>query len=758
MHNKFLKSIFTLLLFSASGASAQFSIDTVATAQRMADTLASSGVTISNVTFTGSQGARGIFHDLSATLGISDGIILSSGSLNNFNAPSSNLLNGNMQTAGHPNLTNLAGATSYDAAVLEFDLVAISDSIYLRFAFASEEYSDFVNAAYNDVMAVFISGPGISGTKNMALVPASNLPVKINNINNGQAPVGTPPSGPCVNCSYYLDNTGSSSFAYDGYTTVIAAKKNVQPCGTYHIKIAIGDVGDRFYDSAIFLEAKSLHSSDSLNITAVGYPGQNYINICPDNGIVLTAPESDNYLWNTGSTTQSIFVNSANIVAGGNYSVTISNTAQTCFVYSNPIHVEVDSSFSNLVVSNDTMICGGGSVQLSINGCNGCTYTWKEDTVIVSSQSNPVFTPAVTTQYDYTASSPSGCVYTNSILVTVSSNCPFVWPGDADNDLAANNYDILPLGYYYGMNVTARSSVSNSWTAQDALNSGIMQYNSADLKHADCNGDGTINENDTAAIKQNFNLVHPARLSSGNKLSSVNPDLYFTTASSAYGPGDWIDAEVWIGTSANSVTDFYGIAYDISYDNSLIQAGTRTFNNTSGWLGNPGVNAITFNRLANGMVNGAFCRKDFTGINGYGKIGILHFRVNVLITTPQYLVLNFNNYQAIDANGNYVTLNAMSDTIYIDPLLGVNELSSDNNFKIYPNPNKGEFSVKTDFKPGTNSLLKIKNMFGEEVYKQNLEKPEQIISLSRIDIPAGVYYIEIKNAEKIMTARLILEK
>ncbi|MBC7864792.1 MAG: T9SS type A sorting domain-containing protein, partial [Bacteroidia bacterium] len=57
-----------------------------------------------------------------------------------------------------------------------------------------------------------------------------------------------------------------------------------------------------------------------------------------------------------------------------------------------------------------------------------------------------------------------------------------------------------------------------------------------------------------------------------------------------------------------------------------------------------------------------------------------------------------------------------------------------------------------------NSEIKVKNIFGEEVYQQKLVKSEQKINLSDIDIPAGVYYVEIKNAEKIMTAKLILEK
>mgnify|MGYP007100240108 CR=1 FL=1 len=60
---------------------------------------------------------------------------------------------------------------------------------------------------------------------------------------------------------YYINNgTGSTpnvnfGTQYDGHTKVLPATTTVQCGETYHIKIAIANVSDNAYDSAVFLEA-----------------------------------------------------------------------------------------------------------------------------------------------------------------------------------------------------------------------------------------------------------------------------------------------------------------------------------------------------------------------------------------------------------------------------------------------------------------------------------------------------------------------
>jgi outer membrane protein OmpA-like peptidoglycan-associated protein len=60
----------------------------------------------------------------------------------------------------------------------------------------------------------------------------------------------------------------SRFFEYDGFTTVLTAKTKLIPGKMYHFKMAIADVGDRIYDSAVLLKAKSFSSTGTRISTA----------------------------------------------------------------------------------------------------------------------------------------------------------------------------------------------------------------------------------------------------------------------------------------------------------------------------------------------------------------------------------------------------------------------------------------------------------------------------------------------------------
>jgi len=245
-------------------ASAQIVIDKSLTPEQLvAQVLVGTGVTVSNVTYTGDlNNAICSFTGGGTTnLGIDDGIILSSGSVDE--VPSVATVNASVSNnnPGDPDLDLLLslGDESKDAAVLEFDFIPQSDTLRFEYVFASEEYPEFVNQ-YNDIFAFFITGPNPDGPDysnyNIALVPGTTLPVSIDNVNNG--PNNT---GPCVNCEYYMDNTAGLSVVYDGFTTVLIAEFVAIPCTTYHIKLAVADVNDRIYDTGVFLKANSFSAT-----------------------------------------------------------------------------------------------------------------------------------------------------------------------------------------------------------------------------------------------------------------------------------------------------------------------------------------------------------------------------------------------------------------------------------------------------------------------------------------------------------------
>ncbi|MDB3907798.1 choice-of-anchor L domain-containing protein, partial [Crocinitomicaceae bacterium] len=239
--------------------------------QLVQNVLVGNGVATSNITFTGVPNAIGSFDGTACNVGLDSGIILTSGTV--LNTMQFGVLEGpfgpNDQSGagvdnnqpGDPLLAAATGNLSFNAARLEFDFIPQSDSLKFNFVFGSEEYLEFVNAGVNDAFGFFISGPNPLGgnytDENISIVPGTNLPVTIDNLNSTQ------------NAAYYIDNGDGFSapqnasptyVQYDGLTTVLEAKASVVCGQSYHIIIVISDIGDGILDSGVFLEAGSFSS------------------------------------------------------------------------------------------------------------------------------------------------------------------------------------------------------------------------------------------------------------------------------------------------------------------------------------------------------------------------------------------------------------------------------------------------------------------------------------------------------------------
>ena len=233
--------------------------------------LVGSGVTVSNISFQGAAAMIGSFDGTSSNIGLSSGIIMSTGKIQDAPGPNQETGSGaEMNVNGNALLDNILTGDNQtlDAAVLRFNFVCEGNKVQFRYVFASEEYPEYVCSDFNDVFGFFISGPGITGNQNLAVLPGSNALVSINSVNGGSVGSEGSSGNPCIlsNSNLYRPNS-SSSVEYDGWTSILTAMSNVIPCQTYTLTIAIADVKDKLYDSAVFLESKSFTSTE-ITITS----------------------------------------------------------------------------------------------------------------------------------------------------------------------------------------------------------------------------------------------------------------------------------------------------------------------------------------------------------------------------------------------------------------------------------------------------------------------------------------------------------
>lgn len=291
MNLKLYTTILLLGLFSTT-LSAQLFIDDSYTPEEMVmDFFSNSCVTPSNIVYTGSDQSIAFFDAGGTDLGTQAGIYFSTGNV--FDAIGPNTQGGTSTSLGEPGDSDLndllMGWQTNDATVLEMDIFSTGSQLDFSYVFASEEYPEFVNSGFNDIFAFFISGPGISGLQNIAMVPSSSDFVSINTINSN------------TNSQYYVDNTNGMDIEFDGYTTELIASATVTPNETYQIKIAIADVSDNVFDSGIFLGIESLCGEENLT------PPANH-NLTVD-GLTVTFENSSkyatSYLWDFGDNTTS---------------------------------------------------------------------------------------------------------------------------------------------------------------------------------------------------------------------------------------------------------------------------------------------------------------------------------------------------------------------------------------------------------------------------------------------------------------------
>ncbi|WP_298222158.1 choice-of-anchor L domain-containing protein, partial [Flavobacterium sp.] len=316
------KILYLLLLITSGLVRAQLIVTNTQTpAQLVQNVLVDSSVVPTNIMFNGASGTANVVRDQAAkfstnfnatNLGLSQGLLLTTGKAiyalgpNNFhNDTNTCQIISPTAAASDPDLALLSGNTIGSCAVLEFDFVATGLELNFDFVFASEEYAGYVNSI-NDAFGFFLRGPGITGpyaggAKNIALIPSTNIPITINSVNNGPNNNGT-----CSNCAYYINNSPTGvnpntstvpTVEYDGFTTVLTAKANLQCGQTYHIKLAVGNIADDLLDSAVFLKGFRIKP---MELSVSGGLFGNTITLCNGQGATINSgitPGGNTFKW-----------------------------------------------------------------------------------------------------------------------------------------------------------------------------------------------------------------------------------------------------------------------------------------------------------------------------------------------------------------------------------------------------------------------------------------------------------------------------
>lgn len=326
-----------------------------------------------------------------------------------------------------------------------------------------------------------------------------------------------------------------------------------------------------------------------------------------------------------------------------------------------------------------------------------------------------------------------------------------VWPGDANYDLVADNDDILNIGLAYGYTGPVRAGASLAWVAQPATDWSAQFANSANLKHADTDGNGVVNADDTTAVSLNYGLFHAPRLSNPVTSQLPSPVLYLVANPDTAYLSDTCEIDIFLGTSALPVDSIYGIAFTVNIDTSLVASNYLDVDYAGCWLGDPQVDLIAFHKdlMAEGKIDMALVRNDQQNLSGFGflaRLGIVIVdNVGAKVTMPIVLT----DIKAITASEYQLLINTEIDSIVIDTAasVGINELVEiENSISVYPNPANEQLFVRSG----------VADITGYEIYNHigmlvaTSENQGSAIRIATTSFSQGFYYLAIKTEKGLI--------
>jgi pectin methylesterase-like acyl-CoA thioesterase len=270
-----------------------------------------------------------------------------------------------------------------------------------------------------------------------------------------------------------------------------------------------------------------------------------------------------------------------------------------------------------------------------------------------------------------------------------SAPVQMIWPGNTNNDTLVDNFDLLPIGVYNATPGYARWITSTNWQGFPGLNWGILQSNAEDIKHVDCNGDGTISSIDTTAVSLNYGLLDLQPLMPSNSLlnNRTAAPIFLVYPQATVMAGSTVTVEIWAGSQALPFTDVYGIGLRLSVANSgIIVSGSESIVFTNSWLCQPQISGWSMTRTFPGIqVEGSVVRFDHTGRSGFGKVAEVSFRTDSSLMQPDTLSLLFSRIEIIDSAGTPIPYGTIQSSLTVVPMI-TSIAEPELMVSTYPNP------------------------------------------------------------------------
>jgi len=381
-------------------------------------------------------------------------------------------------------------------------------------------------------------------------------------------------------------------------------------------------------------------------------------------------------------------------------------------------------------------VAPGGQVNCSVSASDSrghwLSYNWSATGGSFSNPNNqnPVWTAPQNTgstiqTYTLTVrvTCAGGQTQTGSYQQGVNPEMVNVWPGDADNNGAANIFDINRIvATYWQRTGPSRPNASLNWVAQSC-----QAWTPREATYADCSGDGTVNIFDINAVVVNFGRTHPA----GSVMVGEPSNLFMRSSlvdniarqraeplmiavapqQASSGKNFWV--EVKIGTSTRPVTNLKVVSFELIYTSVLEYIGYEIGSFLDGGQ------AIVVPENVRGRLSASIFRMN-GGSSGSGVALRLEFRVPLSATNVEPVRFSFGGVQANREDGSAQPLMAVGEELKLERTTATPESSQVIPAELvvmhnYPNPFNPSTTLRFAIPLRSRVRLTIHNALGQVV-------------------------------------------
>ncbi|MGR6087417.1 MAG: T9SS type A sorting domain-containing protein [Arcticibacter sp.] len=373
------------------------------------------------------------------------------------------------------------------------------------------------------------------------------------------------------------------------------------------------------------------------------------------------------------------------------------------------------------------------------------TFTWIPDSSDISSQAYVFPFTVVDGNCGYMG------LQSYAITVYVSAcNSNNVWPGDVNYDGIANAYDVLSIGLAYGDTGSVRPNASTQYYAQPAVDWTNSFPSGINHKHADTDGNGLVDWNDTLAIGLNYGIAHPLRIPMQTMMPSA--DLSITLSEDTIGTSMPVDLFVSISSPIDSVS---GLAFRIQLDTALVKINQTTIDYAGSIFGNVGVDVIKVDRIisSNGTIEVGLSRNDHANISGMGQVVRIGIVTTDNVSGKTTLYADPMDIEGVTADGTSESFSPIGTALLIDPAFtGLTTMDSQSQLMVAPIPAKASVMVTLKDLDGLNPY-EITDVQGRLVTKGLLLEGANILDISSFQ--NGCYHLKVITEKGILIRKIM---